>query len=66
MKKRLRLKSWVKDLMIITVMIITFIFLAHLLCNKSDDFEKWGKKCDAAKGGTCSYTEVRNYMVRGR
>ena len=43
MKKRLRLKSWVKDLMIITVMIITFIFLAHLLCNKSDDFEKWGK-----------------------
>lgn len=66
MKKRLRLKSWVKNLMIIIVMIIMFIFLAHLLCEKADDFEKWGKQCDTAKGGTCSYTEVRNYMIRGR
>lgn len=66
MKKRLRLKSWVKDLMIIIVMIITFIFLAHLLCEKADDFEKWGKKCDEAKGGICSYTEVRNYMIRSK
>lgn len=60
MKKRLKLKSWVKNLMIIIVMIITLIFLAHLLCEKADDFEK---KCDEAKGGTCSYTEVRNYMM---
>ena len=30
MKKRLRLKSWVKDLMIIIVMIIIFIFLGVL------------------------------------
>ncbi len=62
MKKRLKLKSWVKNLMIIIVMIITFIFLAHLLCNIADDFEKWGKKCDEAK----TYREVRNYMIRSK
>lgn len=63
--KKLRLKKWVKILIVVIVLISIVFILTHLLLNKSDDFIKYANMCDQDKGSICSYYEVRNYMLRG-
>ena len=63
--KELRLRKWVKIMIIVIVLISIVFILAHLLLNKNDDFIKYANMCDQNKGSICSYYEVRNYMLRG-
>ena len=63
--KKLRLRKWVKILIVVIVLISIVFILTHLLFNKSDDFIKHANMCDQDKGSICSYYEVRNYMLGG-
>ena len=63
--KKLRLRKWVKILIVVIALISIVFILTHLLFNKNDDFIEYANMCDQDKGSICSYYEVRNYMLRG-
>lgn len=64
-KKRRRLKPWVKvSLFILAMLAVTFTsykFIEYV----ADDYNNFYKQCDEAKGHTCSYYEARQYAIRG-
>ncbi len=65
MKKKRRLRTWVKvALTIILSLIVVFIFI-KLSKMSSDRFNYWSAKCDTASNHTCSYYEIRQMMIRG-
>lgn len=48
------------------LVIVLFIFLIIFYCVKSyQNFSSAAEQCDLEKNYTCSYYEVRNYMIRG-
>lgn len=63
--KKLRLKKWVKILIVVIALISIIFILTHLLFENNSDFIKYAKMCDQDKGYTCSYYEIREYMIRG-
>lgn len=63
MKKRLRLRSWIKIVLLILLGVIAVVVIAKLVYNSSNNFEKYANMCDQEKGSICSYYEVRNYML---
>lgn len=63
MKKRRKLKPWVKiTINIFLLIIISFIF-SFVLMKGEENFEDLAKQCDNAQGHTCSYYEVRQYSL---
>lgn len=65
MKKRMKLKKWAKVTIAIIVFIIAGYLLAHFILDSMNDFEEAAKKCDKDRGYTCSYYEVRQYIIYG-
>ena len=63
--KILRLRKWVKVLIIAIVLISVILILTHLLLKKCDNFIKYADMCDSAKGSICSYYEVQNFIKKG-
>ena len=58
MKKKYRLKQWVKDLLLI---IIVGVVLGVVLTIALNEIDKTGKECDEYYGRTCSIYEVQQY-----
>lgn len=57
MKKKRKLRKWVK----ITITIIIMIIVAMLFAKGCERWARWGEWCDAEKGYTCSIKEVQDY-----
>lgn len=64
-KKRYRLKPWVKKTLYWILAIEIVILLALMFIHAMNDFEENAKKCDEARGYTCSYYDVRQYLIHG-
>lgn len=62
MKKRRRLRSWVK---VTLAVIIGGVVLGLVLSEGLSRLDEMYEKCDNAKGYTCSYYEARLYSIRG-
>lgn len=62
-KRKLRLKRKVKNILFILLSILLIIISLILLIKNNKDFNKISEKCDLEKGYTCSYYEVRQYMM---
>ena len=63
MKKKLRLRNWIKVVLLVLLVVIAVVTIAKLVYNSSNNFEKYANMCDQEKGSICSYYEVRNYML---
>lgn len=63
MKKKYKLKNWVKITLSILFTIIVIIILILFLKKGANDFEELAKQCDQDKGYTCSYYEIRQYSL---
>lgn len=63
--KKLRFKKWVKVTIIIATIAIVGFILAHFIMVKLSNYEEYEKKCSVEKGYSCSYYEIRDYMIRG-
>ena len=63
--KKLKLRKWVKVLIIVIVLISVILILTHLLLKKRDNFIKYADMCDSAKGSICSYYEVQKFIKIG-
>ena len=63
--KNLKLKKWVKYLMVIILMIIIILILSHLFFRLSAKQEEFAQKCDQKKGNLCNYYEVQKYIKQG-
>lgn len=63
MKKKLRIRRWVKN----TIAIICFFAIAylftHFILNSINKFDKVAQKCDESKGYVCSYYEARQFLI---
>lgn len=65
MRKRRRLKKWVKvTLTILLVLLLGGLFYLVLSIG-SNNLNDMYEQCDNAKGYTCSYYEARLYSIRG-
>lgn len=65
MKKRIKLRKWARVTIAIILFIIASYLLAHFILDSMNEFEDVAKKCDEAKGYTCSYYDVRQYIIHG-
>lgn len=62
MKKKRRLRSWVK---VTLAVIIGGVIMGLVLAEGLKGLDEMYEKCDNAKGYTCSYYEARLYSIRG-
>ena len=60
--KRLKLKrKWV---VVITIIITLFsVKMYNITINRINTIKKEANKCDQSKGYTCSYYEIRQYLI---
>ena len=59
MKKKRKLKKWVKvTLFILFITIITLIIMKGV-----NDFKKLANDCDKSKGYICTYYEIRQHSL---
>ena len=65
MKKRRRLKRWVKVTLNIIGGLTVAIVMALLLKVGANNYNEMYEQCDNAKGYTCSYYEARQFAIRG-
>ena len=65
-KKKYRLKKCVKEIVYGLLAIFILILFGVVIAYFINDFEKDAKMCDEAKGYTCSYYEVRQYLIHGK
>lgn len=63
--KKIRFKKWVKVTIVIAAIAIVGFILTHFIMVKLSNYEQSAKKCSAEKGYSCSYYEIRNYIIRG-
>lgn len=61
--KKYKFKKWVRCLLTILVVSIIVFVLIFLLLQNEKEFDKYANKCDQEKGYTCSYYEVRQYIL---
>lgn len=64
-RKKYRLKSWVRKTLYWMLAIGIVILFAFAIVYALNDFEKDAKRCDEARGYTCSYYDVRQYLIHG-
>lgn len=65
MKKKRRLKKWIKVVLyIISALLVGGLFYL-IISVGSNDINKMYEECDNEKGYTCSYYEARLYSIRG-
>lgn len=63
MKKKLRIRRWVKNtIAIICFFAIVYLF-THFILNSIEKFDRVAQKCDESNGYVCSYYEVRQFLI---
>lgn len=65
MKRKYKLKKWIKYSLIVIVLIMSTIIVAFICIASFKDLDKLAKECDAKMGYTCSYYDIRKYSIRG-
>lgn len=61
-RKRRKLKSWVK----VAILLLFFTILLSVIFIRSlEEFEEQARQCDLKYGYTCSYYQVRQFIIRG-
>lgn len=63
--KKLKLRKWVKVMIVIILSIITIFVLAHFILKSIMNFDIYAKKCDKEKGSICTYYEVQKFVKAG-
>lgn len=65
MKKRRRLKKWVR-VTLWSLLVVAMGGLFYIAIDKTNDsYNQMYEACDNAKGYTCSYYEARQFAIRG-
>lgn len=66
MKRRFKLKKWVKvgliNIFFVSVLSILFLLIFLIISKRYDDLYA---QCEEAKGHVCSYYEMRQYAIKG-
>lgn len=65
MKRKYKLKKWLKYSLIVLALIISAIIVASACIASFKDLDELAKECDAKMGYTCSYYDIREYSIRG-
>ncbi len=65
MKRKYKLKKWVKYSLIVIALIVSTIIVASVCIASFKDLDELAKECDAKMGYTCSYYDIRKYSIRG-
>lgn len=63
MRKKRKLKTWVKVILTVLLTIIIGLILGFILKKGSNDFEELARQCDQDRGYICSYYEIRQYSL---
>lgn len=63
MKKRYRLKKWVKVTLAILEVIFIGLLLGFILVKGANDFDELARQCDQDRGYTCTYYDIRQYSL---
>ena len=63
MRKKRKLKTWVRVTPTILLTIIIGLILGLIFKKGVDDFEELARQCDQDRGYTCSYYDVRQYSL---
>ena len=64
MKKKLKLRKWVKVLLKYIIIVLIGLGIGIILLKGLENFNKYAKICDNEKGYTCSYYEVRQTIIK--
>ena len=63
MRKKRKLKTWVRVTLTILLTIIIGLILGLIIKKGVDDFEELARQCDQDRGHTCSYYDIRQYSL---
>lgn len=63
MRKKRKLKTWVRVTLTILLTIIIGLILGLIFKKGVADFEELARQCDQDRGYTCSYYDVRQYSL---
>ena len=59
--KKLRLKKWVKNLLITIFVILVIFVLIHFILSYQKRINNISNQCDEFYGRTCSWYEIENF-----
>lgn len=62
---KVRIKKWVKNVIISVSIFIVIIILTYLICNYLSDIERLANQCDQECGHICNQYELRKYILEG-
>ena len=62
--KTLKLKKWIKNLLMIIIVVLVSIILIHFILSQIKRVDDISKECDEAYGRTCNWYEVENFKGR--
>lgn len=65
MKRKYKLKKWVKYTLAILMLIVSTIIVVTICKNRFMQLKEFANECDTKMGYTCTYYEIRNYSLRG-
>ena len=65
MKKKRRLKKWVKVVLGILEFILFSLMILMLFKGISKRYDDLYKQCDESRGYTCSYYDMRQFSIKG-
>lgn len=65
MKKKRRLKKWVKEVLYSLLAVGCIIALGLIIAKGLADYEKDAKRCDEARGYICTHYDVRQFLIKG-
>ena len=63
-KKKYRLKKWVKEI-VYGLLAIFILILFGIFTKARNDCKEKDKRGDEARGYTCKYYDVRQYLIKG-
>lgn len=63
MKKKRKLKKWVKVTLKIILIIIIGLILGQIIKKGFNNYEKLASQCDREHGYTCSYYDIRQFSL---
>lgn len=65
MRKRRRLRPWVKIVLrILLLAVLLILFYLYISCAVKS-YDNFYEQCDDHMGRACTYYEARQYMIRG-
>lgn len=65
MKKKRRLKKWVKEALYSILAVGCLIIIGIVLAKGLTNYEEDAKRCDEARGYICTHYDVRQFLIKG-